>query len=81
VGVIQGVGQDNRRDCRDAAGYRHAVAVRHSRDVLARWLEPLETHEFLAKAFDNRLTSFIVIPRSVLDEMLQEAGIRGDDET
>ena len=51
------------------------------RAALFRVLGPLETLlNFLARTFGSRLTSFILVPKSVLKEMMRSAGISSDDD-
>ena len=51
-----------------------------TRAALARWLTPLGTMlEFLATALGS-LSSFIVVPRFILDDMLKSSGLRSDIE-
>ncbi|MEW6640879.1 MAG: hypothetical protein AB1586_10275 [Pseudomonadota bacterium] len=57
-----------------AAQLRAAAGA--ARAALSRFLGPLETMlDFLARTLGSRLTSFIIVPRSVLKEMLRSAGV------
>jgi hypothetical protein len=54
------------------------IASGVARAALSRFLGPLEAMlSFLAKAFGGRLTSFILIPKFLFDQMLESAGISG----
>jgi hypothetical protein len=62
-----------------AAQLRPAVGA--LRAALSRFLGPLETMlDFLARTLGSRLTSFILVPRSVLKEMLRSAGVSSADD-